>query len=52
MVKLLQKNKFGTFDSKVYEFIIQFKSDSLTMLMKLITFLCSVWFLLYTQAEK
>ncbi len=46
MVKLLQKNKFESFDSKVYEFIIQFKSDSLTMLMKLISFLCSVWFLL------
>ena len=45
MVKLLLKDQFTNFDNKVYEFIIQFKSDKVTMLMKFISFLCSFWFL-------
>ena len=46
MVKLLQKDKFGAFDSKVYDFIIQFKNNKVTTLMKFISFLCSFWFLM------
>ncbi len=45
MVRFLAKDMFTTFDNKVYDFIIQFKSDNVTKLMKFVSFLCSFWFL-------
>jgi undecaprenyl-diphosphatase len=46
VVELLLKDKLKGFDAAVYNFIIQFKSDFLTKIMIIISFLCSFWFLL------
>lgn len=46
VVKLLLGNKVHGFDTAVYNFIIKYKSDFMTKVMILISFLCSFWFLL------
>ena len=46
VVELLLKDKVKGFDTAVYNFIIKYKSDFMTKVMILISFLCSFWFLL------